>query len=113
VREYPIILPEIFITPMLKGEPIQIVKLIRSQHRFFYDGQPGYVIPPEYLKKYRILCPYGKPGDRLWVEAKKGTPRSESQLLLGITSIIARRLLPEAGPYVWEIGYKVIQKTEH
>ncbi len=57
---------------VVKGNPIDIVTLIGADDK--PTGEYGLCFHPSVIER-RVSCPYGQPGDRLWVRETRGINR--------------------------------------
>lgn len=103
VKERPILFSGEMVRAILEGRKTQTRRVVKPQPvspgdgAYFdaYNGGPQWNWWAPDNKQYLaqiINCPYGKPGDRLWVREKITVARSASSLSLEITNVRVERL---------------------
>lgn len=91
-KERPIIFSSDSVRAILGGTKTQTRRVIKPQpdsgEKIWWRGDPSWVVGDATFAKFRsIVCPYGVPGDRLWVRETWATGKSldeSSALVIGL-----------------------------
>lgn len=105
MKEHPIIFSGPMVRAILEGRKTMTRRVIKGNHKAL-DILPNGGIPAEIIMEKMYHCPYGQPGDRLWVRetcvrftgcAFQGKPWSQVPFILSPDGNPYKALLPIIG----------------
>lgn len=110
-KEHPILFQAEMIRQILSGNKTQTRRLVKcprgleeiwqdgaAHFDIMHNGRDGYDVvewEADHAIKHALMCPYGQPGDRLWLRERVADTtkyRALSRLLLEITAVRVERL---------------------
>ena len=110
MKELPIRFSGPMVRAILDGSKTQTRRVVKQDREGLLDCEPH----PAWDAFWQcVACPYGKPGDRLWVASEIPGPRTP-RILLEITDVRVERLqdISEADAMAEGVHYSLLEKIQ-
>ena len=92
-KERPITFSAPMVREILEGRKTRTMRAMRVQPApesgiVYSEDEPWHVFVRDCEDRHHhVRCPYGRPGDRLWVREKRRMPRDVARIILEITAV--------------------------